>query len=486
MHAWKRRLPPVIVAAHAALAALPAAGRDPGYLRLVRAYADAMIERGRDTCGGEHSPLFAAALDREKMTLGSFGTIPGVRNGDRSLGGANPQEETGLYAACYALTEITGEKKYAAAADAALRFFFTRCQSPATGLMAWGEHLYWDFEGEAAGGRDGCHEICGEWPFWDRCYRLAPDACRRFAIGLWEHQVADHETGDFSRHARWSRHGPGKGADFPRYAGQMIATWADACGRKEHVNRRDREELARAVTVIVARMEANMTKAKTGCLPAGTDRNHRRISWPGSNLELARCLWKAAPQMDDALAARMRKLALRQDVDFHALPHTIADGGGFVSCIDAETGKPRSRSSNKPYTSTWSSGYGYGTHANMANRCVARFRQLAADHRDLAARYRACVTAAADRYLASDPDRGDLLKPGTFAAVIRLLLATGEMTGKRKYVDRADHFGRFGVSLFLDDGLPLPKATNRHNHYETITGGPDFMRALLAIHEARE
>ena len=44
--------------------AAPAAPAHADYLPLVRAYADAMIHNGRDTYGREHSPLFAAALDR--------------------------------------------------------------------------------------------------------------------------------------------------------------------------------------------------------------------------------------------------------------------------------------------------------------------------------------------------------------------------------------------------------------------------------------
>ena len=39
--------------------------------------------------------------------------------------------------------------------------------------------------------------------------------------------------------------------------------------------------------------------------------------------------------------------------------------------------------------------------------------------------------------------------------------------------------------LFLTDGLPLPRATNQHDHYETITGGPDLMLALLKLHLVR-
>jgi hypothetical protein len=453
------------------------------YLGIVKAYADAMIEHGRDTYGKERSPLFAAALDRRTMKIGSFGNIPGVRNGDRSLGGANPQEDTGLYAILYKLTELTGEKKYAEEADKALKFFFTHCQSPNTGLMAWGEHLYWDFNQERRGGKDACHEICGEWQFWDQCYRLAPEECWRFAIGQWKHQVADEKTGDFSRHARWSRHGPGRGADFPRYAGQMIANWADTYARKENEDRKERPELVTAISVIVARMESNMKKSQTGYLLAGTDRTHRTISWPGSNLELARCLWKSAFHMDSELATRMKKLALQQDVHFLSLPHTISSGGGFVSCVDSTTGKPRSRLMNKPYTSTWSTGYGYGTHAGTANRCVSRFRQIGRGHPELAAKYLELIVAAAGLYLTSEPDSKSLLKPGSFDTVIAFMLNSHEITGEKEYIERADHFAQLGATLFLNDGLPLPKTTNRHEHYETITGGPGFMYVLLKLHE---
>ena len=42
---------------------------DPDYLKTVQAFADAMIEKGRDVYGTEPSPLFAAALDRNTSRL---------------------------------------------------------------------------------------------------------------------------------------------------------------------------------------------------------------------------------------------------------------------------------------------------------------------------------------------------------------------------------------------------------------------------------
>ena len=93
------------------------------YLAIVKAYADAMINDGRDTYGAKHSPLFASALNRRTMQIGGFDDITGVRKGDRTVGGSNPQVDSDLYAILYRLTELSGDKKYANQADQALEAF---------------------------------------------------------------------------------------------------------------------------------------------------------------------------------------------------------------------------------------------------------------------------------------------------------------------------------------------------------------------------
>ena len=457
-------------------------------LEIVKAYADAMIEKGRDVYGGENSPLFAAAMDRKTMSTGSmegFESVPGVRENDRSLGGANPQEDMALYSILYELTELTGDKKYAEEADKALEYFFKHCQSTETGLMAWGEHLYWDFREDACRGTD-MHEIEGEWPFWNQSYRLAPDASWRYAIGQWDNQVHCKETGDFSRHARWSTRETYEGFEFPRYAGQMILDWADALVREENAHRERRNELLDAISTIVGRMEDNMDVSESGYLIAGRAErgDHINVVWLGSNLELARCLYKAAPlilEADKNLATRMINLALKQDMDFHKAPHQITDGRGFAATLHSKTGEPRFRSMNNPYTAVWATAYGQSTHANMANHCYSRYEQLIDFDPELAGMYRKLILAAADQYLKATPNAEELHKPDAFAFVIELMINAYNMTGEEKFLDRADYFSRIGVDLFLDDGLPLPKATSEHSHYEAITGGPDFMYALLKL-----
>ncbi len=457
-------------------------------IEIVKAYADAMIEKGRDVYGRENSPLFAAALDRTTMSIGSkedFESVPGVRENDRSLGGANPQEDMALYSILYGLTELTGDEKYAEEADKALEYFFMHGQSPETGLMAWGEHLYWDFREDACRGTD-MHEIEGEWPFWDQSYRLAPEASWRYAIGQWDNQVHCKETGDFSRHARWSTRETSAGFEFPRYAGQMIVDWADALVREENAHRERRNELLDAISTIVSRMEDNMDVSESGYLIAGRAEtgDHINVVWLGSNLELARCLFKAAPlisEIDKNLAIRMINLALEQDMGFHKAPHQITDGGGFAATLHSKTGEPRFRSMNNPYTAVWATAYGQSTHANMANYCYSRYEQLMDFDAELAGKYRKLILAAADQYLAATPNSEELQKPDAFAFVIELMINAFNMTGEKKFLDRAGYFSQIGVDLFLDDGFPLPKATSEHSHYEAITGGPDFIYALLKL-----
>ena len=83
-------------------------------------------------------------------------------------------------------------------ADRSLRFCFERWQSPDTGLFYWGAHAGWDFQTESRIDKPAgnVHEFYRPYVLWDRSWQLAPEPCRRFALGLWEHQIGNHRTGD--------------------------------------------------------------------------------------------------------------------------------------------------------------------------------------------------------------------------------------------------------------------------------------------------
>ena len=136
----------------------------------------------------------------------------------------------------------------------------------------------------------------------------------------------------------------------------MIEMWSSALSQAHNRDWAERTTMVTAIEVVLSRMEANH-QTPSGHLLAGTDRSHRTISWPSSNLELARCLWQAAPQVPPPLAKRMITMAVRLDGEFLSLPHDLTPhDGGFVATVDVRSGEPRSRSTNRPFTTSWAAG----------------------------------------------------------------------------------------------------------------------------------
>jgi hypothetical protein len=162
------------------------------FAAVVYNYANSMLEHGRDTYGPQKTGLFLSALDRETLKpLKTRPTAPaGIREADRPgpaggpLVGANPHLDENLLRLLYFLKGLSGEDRYPQAADNALKWFLENAQSPATGLLPWGEHLSWNVMADevASGHREAVHEFARPWLLWHRCFDLAPDACKRFAL----------------------------------------------------------------------------------------------------------------------------------------------------------------------------------------------------------------------------------------------------------------------------------------------------------------
>ena len=429
----------------------------PDYWKIVTDYAEAMIAHGRDVYGSRQSPLFAEAMDRGTMrllegeALKQAEAIPrelwGVRPSDRMLAGGNPQHCQNLYQILYALSDLTGKTRYAEEADRSLKFFFEHCQSPVTGLFWWGEHAGWDFRSEKPiGSRSGnTHEFYRPWVLWERSWQLAPEPCRRFAIGLWEHQIGDHQTGDFSRHAAIDSHGPGTEAPYARHGGFYLETWATAyekTGEKVYLQ---------AIESVLDGLERARLH-EDGYLTGGSKRKGGRRSY---DLSLAVSLGNAADRLPPPLAAKLREVASTNDAIFTKA--YAAPGSGNL----------------------WSNAYGGSPLAGEANVWMLRFRQVPLDV------YRRAVLQAADLYADSEIKPNEPVWPGTMGSAILLMLNAHELTGQQKYLDAAESFARQGVRWFLSDGCPLPKASHVHNHYEAVTNGDTLMLAFLRLWAVR-
>lgn len=211
------------------------------YFEMARAYVDAMLTYGRDHYGDRHSPSFVDTINLRTMSMPRETSAETTRlyqslfRAADSSTGCNPMYHIDLHQLLDVLSDVTGEAKYRQAAKDSIQWFFRNTQSDVTGFVAWGEHLAWDLVEDriTLAAREGdrvfvsdIHEFYGPWIHWKTTCEVAPEQAKRFAMGLWEHQIADHETCEFSRHARYSKHAPGKGYEFLRQVGFYLDTWA--------------------------------------------------------------------------------------------------------------------------------------------------------------------------------------------------------------------------------------------------------------------
>jgi len=431
----------------------------PDYLNVVKAYADTLIARGRDTYGNVHSPLFAVALDRKKLTIEGVKSPASVRVEDSSVGGANPMHDQNLYQILYALTEITGQQKYAAEADKALKYFFEHCQHPTSGLMAWGEHMCWDLTKDAVksqGYADPYHEYTRPWVLWERCFKLAPEPCDRFAKGLWKHQIHDQETGDYNRHAFFDgkRHSEWRGRrdGYPRHGGFYIRTWAEAYrATKDPVYLKALETLVEHFNRRRGPYKGPLTG--TDALPM---MQKRYTVWWISNLSLAVDLGYGGELVTDEVAKKMRDCASRTDTMF--LSKGLTEDG--MICNYSKT-----KTVQKPefLSGSW-----------LANHGMERFRQVGLDG------YRKFVLLVGNLGIGTELPEKDL-HLRTVGDVIWLLAACHELTGDEKYLRQADLLAARAIELFLTDGSPLPRMSTQDDHYEAVTCGDSMMLSLLKL-----
>lgn len=487
----------------------PGAGRSEAYFRMAKAYADAMLADGRDVYGAVHSPAFVATLDLRTMRMPERTSETTrkmysdfFRAEDYSTS-ANPMYHVDLYQLLDRLTEVTGDARYRRAKEAALGWFFRHAQSPATGLLAWGEHLGWDLiEDKITVGNVGAdgvvqvsdiHEFYGPWIHWDTCFQEAPEATRRFALGLWRHQIYDPATCEFSRHARYSKHAPGRGYEFARQAGFYLDTWAS-------VYRKTRDpELLEAVERMTAAL-GKWRNRKSGLIPF--ERRSPQVVFVLHNLSFMVDGWNASLKLPPGPRDELQALVGALDEAVARIEHDLGpEGKGFAKIVDADTAEVSNRGMAEarpgyseefinqryaPYGGLWASTYGAGSYTDARHALLSchRYRQVERDE------YRRWTVATADRYLASLPDAaGGDLTPKTLAPVMALLHGAYRLTGDAKYLAHSEALAELAIERLFREGVPLPYATSRRDrlpYYASISYGDSLMLMFLDLWLLRE
>jgi hypothetical protein len=170
----------------------------------------------------------------------------------------------------------------------------------------------------------------------------------------------------------------------------------------------------------------------------------------------------AATMVPDPLASRLRAFAAKED-----------------ELILPDLWKQLRGGTNASVPPKWQNGYSAGTLASQAMFCLARYEQTTnAAFADL-------IIAIAEAYLGARPDEDVDAWPQSFAHAISAEIAAWRFTKKRVYLDQARSFAQMAVDLFWQDH-PLPRASLKTGHYETITACDSLALALLEVHAATQ
>lgn len=489
-----------LLAAAALAAALPAAERD--LAPLVRAYADFMIGKGTDRYGPQHTPQFAGILFRKdppelppdaiyapaggpldaRMTL----NLPNLyKSGNLahkiSYRGGDPQDDVELYQLLYHLTATTGDPRYARAADDSLRWFIRNAPVASTGMLPWGEHSGWDFRKEA---HDSgyiyalTHEFQTRWPFFDKFFEFQPapapgglTVLERFARAVWNGAVGQQDGKlAYCRHSHLTVNGRPREDElkvfgmFPRHGGYYIQLWSltAAASRHEEFRREMLENLDRFIRALEE-------QAREHGYPIYRYGDREPTFAAGQLAGMARELEDAAPrvkQIDAGLSRRLAALAGRIDGALAARLNEQPPGAGEL----------------------WQRWRAHPDGPHAAPFRDAFFREAARlaalddlPDRELPAKtvYRSPAGRIPEQYA---------------DAIETLILAAESSPDRARYLDAARRLARRAITLFLDDGFPLPKCFDRTprrmdgsafpHYYHSYLGGDDLMWALARLDAA--
>ena len=168
-------------------------------LDAVRAYADLVLEHGRDRYGVDRTPLFADGIEvdtREPAVWKYRGETWVLSNF------ANQQN---LLRMLVGLSALTDEPRYRDAAVATTTHMFKHHQHEA-GLLYWGGHQFIDLRTGKNHGLDvSCHEFKNTFPFYEFLWDVDAAATGRFLHAFWHAHVIDWRTLDMNRHGNYSR-----------------------------------------------------------------------------------------------------------------------------------------------------------------------------------------------------------------------------------------------------------------------------------------
>lgn len=189
-------------------------------IEYIKKHYDTLITCGLAACGPDSNAMWMASLDvhtGQPLTASQHPPQiePRTYRAIHAPNGVNFYWDQPHLVAAHVLSEITGDARYASAADACIQAFLER-SSASCGLLLWGNHYYYDatrgerlwFDQYNPPAPLGLHAITAHLhelhpipPAWDLLWCVQPQTTRAALEAMRQHHLIDPAIGTFARHA---------------------------------------------------------------------------------------------------------------------------------------------------------------------------------------------------------------------------------------------------------------------------------------------
>jgi len=465
----------------------------------LRRFADHLVEHTRDRYGPKHTPLFVSQLDIDTKALppASSKVYATSNRGGAGPTTSNLQFDSARLRLLYALTEITGERKYAAAADEYLRYCLANLPEKKTGLLPWGDHRGYDVVRDET--IRAPHEFKLTYPPWDHMYRIAPKAVTRAIEGLKLHIIDETKSYGFNRHC------PPGGAPHSMNSsgGAYIAAWAflhRKTGERKYLEWANRMadylwSLRHPTTGLLAAHPADPAypaafKSERARARAGRTEYMGMATWYPCNLLRAAALLgpKHGAKLRDQALACIRAFTSRTDVQ---------PDGSFYASFDLATGKPLLGRITEGWQiipqitpPRWSNGV-----VGIRLPITLAFARKMTGEKDLRERFDELLPLFHLERFSKLDGKPEPVAAGLLAQAIVAFLNMHQATSQRSYLDQAWLLCRYALAHFYADGWfvcgepTVPRYRDRKVNvwrlYSNRGGSDALALAVLRVWRAR-
>ncbi|MEM1327859.1 MAG: hypothetical protein AAGI23_18005 [Bacteroidota bacterium] len=190
------------------------------YFDYAQTFADTLLHHATDKVGDRTTAMWGGVINAKTGQLPTpdiqVEPTEGTRLHDRAVWGSNYYHDVHTIKLMQLLTDMTGDNQYQKAAEAYTKDFLIYTQHPTTGLLGWGEHLYYHFYEDTVGVAEGVkskrnrdHEFLADTPNWELLWQMDSTRTRRAIEGLQYHfRGARTQSYLFNRHAFWNLRKP--------------------------------------------------------------------------------------------------------------------------------------------------------------------------------------------------------------------------------------------------------------------------------------